>query len=71
MEGQSLHEGERERHPRTEHRLLFDDMRESALYDTGTTKDFGNPDDSIVHLIGDEEKRKNKESCWRRNTGGR
>lgn len=54
-QGWPLHEREREGQPRTEHRLLFDDMGETTQSATGTTKDIGNPDDSMIDMVGEEE----------------
>lgn len=59
-EGHSLHEGEREGHPRTKRRLLLGDMEENLQSAACTTNEVGSPDDSIIDLVGDEDKRRRR-----------
>lgn len=57
VEGHSLQERERKGHPRTERRLMFDEIPQSAM---GTTNNVENPDDSITNFVGDQDLRRKR-----------
>lgn len=54
-ESHSLQDFEREVQTHTERRLLFDDTVERPQYFTGTTNDVGNPDNSLINMVGNED----------------
>lgn len=72
-EGHILQEIERKGDPRTEQKLIFYYTAERLQADTGTTNDVGNPDESIIDLVGDKDIRgtKRRAEGGRINTGGR